>query len=141
MDITCSHCQAINRVPAERARDGAICAKCKTPLLPDEPLELDGETLDAVIANTRGVPVVVDFWAPWCGPCQVMAPLYHEAAIELQAEAILTKLDTEANQVAAARHGIRSIPTLAVFLDGREIARSAGARPAAEIVRWVRAQR
>ncbi len=141
MDITCSHCQAINRVPAERAHDGAICAKCKTPLLPDEPLDLDGDVLDAVLANTRGVPVVVDFWAPWCGPCQVMAPLYHEAAIALHGEAILTKLDTEANQVAAARHGIRSIPTVAIFLDGREIARSTGARPAAEIVRWVRAQR
>lgn len=140
MEITCTQCHTINRVPAERIHDGPICASCKTLLLPAVPVELTDVSFDQVVGATHGIPVVVDFWAPWCGPCKMMSPMYHDAARELQGEAILAKLDTEANQMTAARFSIRSIPTVAIFLDGRELARFSGARSAAEIVRWVRDQ-
>lgn len=136
MEIICSHCKATNRVPDERLQDGPACGACKQPLLPPEPVELTLANFDALIERS-GLPVVVDFWAPWCAPCRAMAPMYAEAARALQGRAILAKLDTDAHQAIAARCAIRSIPTLAVFSHGRELARESGARPAAEIVRWV----
>lgn len=140
MEIACTQCHTINRVPAERIHDGAVCASCKTALLPVAPVELTDASFDQVVGATHGIPVVVDFWAPWCGPCKMMAPMYHEAASLLQGEAILAKLDTQENQMSGARFGIRSIPTVAIFLDGRELARFSGVRPTAEIVRWIRDQ-
>ncbi|MDP5239307.1 thioredoxin TrxC [Uliginosibacterium sp. 31-16] len=136
MEIVCSRCKAINRVPTERLQDGPVCGACKHPILPPEPVELTTDNFDAVIARS-GLPVMVDFWAPWCGPCRSMAPMYAEAARQLHGRAVLAKVDTEAQPALAARFGIRSIPTLAIFRTGHEVAREAGARPAPEIVRWV----
>lgn len=136
MEVVCAHCKTINRVPAERLLDGPVCGACKQPILPATPVELTTENFDAVITRS-GLPVVVDFWAPWCGPCRSMAPMYADAAKLLHGRAVLAKLDTEAHPAIAARFGIRSIPTLAIFEAGREIARETGARPAQEIVRWI----
>lgn len=139
MEIVCPHCKAINRVPAERLQDNPVCGACKQVILPDHPIELTADNFDALIERS-GLPVVVDFWAPWCGPCRAMAPMFAEAAKQLHGRAILAKLDTDAQPAIAARFGIRSIPTLAIFKNQGEVAREAGARPAAEIVRWVEAQ-
>ncbi|NSL54964.1 thioredoxin TrxC [Uliginosibacterium aquaticum] len=135
MEIVCVHCKSINRVPAGRLQDGPVCGACKQPILPAEPVVLTADSFDAVIAR-NGLPVLVDFWAPWCGPCRSMAPMYAEAARLLHGRALLAKLDTEAQPAIAARSGIRSIPTLALFKAGHEVAREAGARPAQDIVRW-----
>lgn len=136
MHIVCPHCDAINRVPEERLRDVPACGRCKAPLFAGRPLALTGSNFDRHIG--ADLPVVVDFWAAWCGPCQMMAPQFERAAPQLEPAARLAKLDTEAAQDIAARYGIRSIPTLIAFRNGHEIARQAGAMDAAGILRWVR---
>jgi thioredoxin 2 len=135
--VVCPHCHAPNRLPAERLGDGASCGKCKSPLFRGEPLALDGDSFDRHIARSD-IPVLVDFWAPWCGPCRSMAPAFAQAAQQLEPEVRLAKVNTEDEQGLAARFGIRSIPTLALFKGGREVARQAGAMDAASIQRWVR---
>ena len=135
--IVCPHCHGINRLPAERLADGGNCGKCKQPLFVGAPLELQGNTFDTHVQRS-GIPVVVDFWAPWCGPCRMMAPAFTEAARQLEPHYRLVKVNTEEEQSLAARFGIRSIPTLAVFRGGREVARQAGAMDAATLMRWIR---
>ena len=135
--VVCPHCHSPNRVPAERLADGGSCGKCSSPLFRGEPLDLDATSFDKHIGRSD-IPVLVDFWAPWCGPCRAMAPAFSEAARQLEPEFRLAKLNTEEEQQLAARFGIRSIPTLALFRNGREVARQAGAMDAASLMRWAR---
>ncbi len=133
--VVCPHCHAPNRLPAERLGDGGNCGKCKSPLFLGEPVDLDAAGFQAQVGRSE-IPVLVDFWAPWCGPCRAMAPAYAQAARQLEPNYRVAKLNTEEEQALAARFGIRSIPTLALFKGGREVARQAGAMDAASIVRW-----
>ena len=134
--VVCPHCEAVNRVPRDRLGAGAKCGKCHTPLFSGAPLSLSEQGFARHIGR-NDLPVVVDFWAPWCGPCRMMAPAFEEAARRLEPHARLVKVNTEQAQGLAAQLGIRSIPTLAVFRGGREVARTAGAMDAARLVAWV----
>jgi thioredoxin 2 len=135
LHVVCVHCAATNRVPVLRATQDPTCGRCGRELLDGHPVELDDTNFDVVASGTE-LPVVVDFWAPWCGPCRVMAPQFEQAARELKGRALLVKVNSDEAQRLASRFGIRSIPTLLVLNRGHEVARRAGALPAGEIVRW-----
>ena len=134
--VPCPQCGATNRVPAARLGESPVCGKCKAALLTAAPIELDDATFDRQIGGD--LPVVVDFWAQWCGPCRMMAPHFARAAQMLAPQVRFAKLDTERAQGVAARHGIRSIPTLILFRGGREVARQSGALESAALAQWVR---
>jgi thioredoxin 2 len=137
--IVCPHCDAVNRIPTARLGDNPKCGKCKQALFAGQPANLTSANFSKHITNSD-VPVVVDFWAPWCGPCQTMAPAFAQAAQQLEPNYRLAKVDTEAEQALGAQYGIRSIPTIAVFKNGKEIARQAGAMGVEDIKRWVQMQ-
>lgn len=137
MLIPCPSCNAANRVPDERLADAPTCGRCKSPLFAAKPLVLTSANFEAQLSRGE-LPVVVDFWAPWCGPCLSMAPTFERAAAEIEPRARLAKLDTEAEGALAARFNIRSIPTLIAFREGREIARQSGAMPLPALLNWIR---
>ena len=137
--VVCPHCHASNRLPADRLADGGNCGRCKEALFTGSPVELDAASFDSHVRRSD-IPLLVDFWAPWCGPCRTMAPAFEQAARQLEPNFRLAKVNTENEQQLAARFGIRSIPTLALFRHGREIARQAGAMDATSLIRWARSK-
>jgi thioredoxin 2 len=137
MHIACPHCAAVNRVPDDRLGDDPVCGKCGTALLPGEPVTLTDANFDTVVGKTE-LPVVVDFWAAWCGPCRTMAPQFAQAARELKGRVLFAKVDSDASPGVSQRFGIRSIPTLVKLRGGREDKRLSGAMQAGQIVAWAR---
>ena len=135
VQVACPACLTANRVPAERLGEQPKCGKCGTPLLGGAPLELREDQFDAFVART-GLPVLADFWAPWCGPCRAMAPHFERAARQLQTSLLFVKINTEEAPALAARMGIRAIPTLVLFKGGVEAKRVSGALDAASLVQW-----
>jgi thioredoxin 2 len=133
--IVCPHCHTTNRVKRDDLARAPDCGNCHQALFTRRPVALDEAAFDRHIARSQ-IPVLVDFWAPWCGPCLQMAPAYEQAAAQLEPGFRVAKVDTEAARGLGARLNIRSIPTLALFVDGREVARQPGAMGAADIVRW-----
>ena len=138
LHIVCPHCHTTNRVASEHLASAPDCGQCHQALFTGHPLALDTTSFERHIGRSQ-VPVLVDFWAPWCGPCRMMAPAFEQAAGLLEPHVRLAKVNTEDEQMLAARFNIRSIPTLALFVNGREVARQAGAfRSAQDIAGWVR---
>ena len=134
--VACPHCGATNRIPAARLGDDPVCGRCGEALLDGRPVELSDANFEQVVERSD-LPVVVDFWAPWCGPCRQMAPQFEQAARTLKGKALLVKVNSDDNPRTASRFGIRSIPTLVKLQRGSEVSRLSGARQAGQIVQFV----
>ena len=135
MLIACSHCASTNRVPDERLDQDPVCGRCGQALLDGVPVVLTDANFDTVVGKTE-IPVVVDFWAPWCGPCRAMAPQFESAAHQLKGRALLAKVNSDESPRTAARFAIRSIPTMVMLQGGAEVKRLSGALQAAQIIGW-----
>ena len=136
MNLVCSHCMAVNRVPSERLGDNPKCGKCGAFILGGAPVELAGNRFAAFVANNE-MPLVVDFWAPWCGPCKTMGPVFAQTAAQMKTRLRFAKVNTEAEQSLAQQYAIRSIPTLVLFRNGVEVDRVSGALDAANLKNWL----
>ncbi|MBV8492694.1 MAG: thioredoxin TrxC [Alphaproteobacteria bacterium] len=137
LHILCPHCDTINRVPRVRLEEGGRCGECRQALFEGHPVALDTARFERHLAKSD-VPLIIDFWASWCGPCRAMAPEFEKAAAALEPEARLVKVNVDEEPALAQRFQVRSIPTLVLALHGRELARTAGARSAAQLAEWVR---
>ncbi|SDS89405.1 thioredoxin TrxC [Pseudomonas oryzae] len=134
--IPCPHCHGLNRIPAARLGDAPRCGRCKSAVLPGQPFAVDGA---GFAAQLRGdLPLLLDVWADWCGPCKAFAPIFDQAARQLSGRVRLAKLDSEAEPQLAGQLGIRSIPSLILFRDGREVARQSGALALPQLLAWLR---
>jgi len=138
--VVCPHCDTVNRAPVDKLVPGAHgkCGKCGQPLFAAHPVEITADRFEKHLAES-GLPLLVDFWATWCGPCRMMAPMFAQAAETLEPRARLLKVETESEPALAARYGIQSIPTMILFDNGREIARTSGAMDTRAIVAWFEA--
>jgi thioredoxin 2 len=136
MELVCPHCGALNRVPDARLRDHPKCGKCAAEVVPAAPIELGQGNFERFVGRD-GLPVLVDFWAPWCGPCKQFAPVFAQAAGHYAGRLRCAKVNTEVEQGLAARHAIRSIPTLALFKHGQEVDRVSGALPGPQLQAWL----
>ena len=136
MELVCPDCGAVNRVPAERLQQHPKCGKCGVEVLPVHPVDLTAANFEKFVARNE-LPVLVDFWAPWCGPCKQFAPTYSQMAAQYLGRVRFAKVNTEAEQTLAGRYSIRSIPTLALFKQGKEFDRVAGALPAQQLQAWL----
>ncbi len=136
LTVPCPHCHTLNRVPAERRKEGGKCGHCHQSLFPGQPINLDAAHFDRH-ASAADLPLLVDFWATWCGPCRAMAPVFEAAAKEFEPRLRFAKVDTDAEQSLAARYHIQAIPTMVLVRGGRELARHSGAMPAGALRSWI----
>ncbi len=139
LHLACPHCSAVNRLPEERLAQHPKCGKCHELLFTGHPVALTAASFPTHV-NRNDIPLLVDFWAPWCGPCLAMAPQFAQAAESLEPRVRLAKIDTQSEPQLGAQFAIRSIPTMVLFKAGREVARQSGAMGAADIVRWVQSR-